>query len=71
MGSDYDIVNIIQLNNGERKYGLLLKRDSVAENPHWEFVPFDRLKSYFSSKNRELIEQVPISMIKYVDRVHV
>lgn len=71
MVSDYDVVNVVQLNSGERKYGLLLKRKSAAENPHWEFVPFGQLKNYFHSKNRELIEQVPISMIKYVDRVQV
>jgi hypothetical protein len=71
MSREFDIVNVVQLVNGERKYGLLLKRKSTTDNPHWEFVPFGNLRSYVRSKDRNLIEQVPMSMIKFVDRVRV
>ena len=69
MPRDFDIINIVQMVNGERKYGLLLKRKATVENPHWEFVPFGNLRSYVQSKDRNLIEEVPMSMIKYVDRI--
>jgi len=69
MSGDFDIVNVVQMANGERKYGLLLKRKFTTENPHWEFVPFGNLWSYVHSKDRSLIEEVPISMIKFVDLV--
>lgn len=71
MSGDFDIVNVVQMVNGERKYGLLLKRKAMTENPHWEFVPFGNLRSYVHSKDRNLIEEVPMSMIKFVDRVRV
>lgn len=50
MSGDFDIVNVVQMVNGERKYGLLLKRKATVENPHWEFVPFGNLRSYVHSK---------------------
>ncbi|MCB0754506.1 MAG: hypothetical protein H6602_02950 [Flavobacteriales bacterium] len=71
MSGDFDIVNVVQMVNGERKYGLLLKRKSTTDNPHWEFVAFGNLRSYVRSRDRNLIEQVPMSMIKFVDRVRV
>ena len=71
MTEEFDIVSVVQLVSGERKYGLLLKRNSVSQNPHWEFVSFGNLKTYVRSKDKTLIERVPLSIIKFIDRVHV
>lgn len=69
MAKGFDNVNVVQLVNGERKYGLLLKRNSTVETPHWEFVSTNNLRSYVHSKDKNLIEHVPMSLIRYVDQI--
>ena len=69
MVKGFDEVNVIQLVSGERKYGLLLKRNAKVEHPHWEFIPTNCVKSYVRTKDKSLVEQVPISMIRYVERI--
>lgn len=69
MSRDFDIVNVVQMVNGERKYGLLLKRNSTVETPHWEFVSSNNLRSYVRSKDQTLVEHVPMSLIRYVDQI--
>jgi len=61
-----NLPDTVLLRNGYERKGLLLKRHATGMDLYWEFVPERHLRSYVRSKDRRLIEKVPLSEIRSV-----
>lgn len=57
----------VGLNDGRRKYGMVIRRDNQLGQFVWQFVPNNHIVDYNKSKNPELVELIPDSMVAFID----